>query len=135
MDIQSSSMKLIKEKFDYLFLATEETRIEFMPEFLYFMKLVDICAPEEMLQDFELFAKAATFVNSEEYTRIYHSHDLKRNLQKRVVAAPIIKVLTEKFEEVTWEIIKFMNYMIKVSDADFTVLRKFELTSIFKQME
>lgn len=35
-------MEEIKQKFEYLFKATEETRIEFMPEFLYFMKLVDL---------------------------------------------------------------------------------------------
>ena len=69
-------MEEIQIKFDFLFQATEETRIEFMPEFLYFMKLVDLCPPSEMIKNFELFAKAATFVNSEDYVS-YPRNSLK----------------------------------------------------------
>jgi len=88
-----------------------------------------------MVNDFELFAKVATFVNSEDYVRIYHSHDLKRNLQKRVVATPIVKVLSDTFDKVTWKIIKHMNYMIKVSDEELTILRKFEISKVLHDTE
>ena len=128
-------MEEITKKFEYLFGATEETRTEFMGDFLYFMKLVDMCPPQEMIKDFELFCKVATFVHSEDYTRVYHSHDLKRNLQKRVVATPIVKVLKELTDEVTWKMLSQMNYMIKVSDEALTVLRKFEIAQALQQTE
>lgn len=88
-----------------------------------------------MIKDFELFAKVATFVNSEDYIRVYHSHDLKRNLQKRVISNPITRVLGNEFDNVDDKMLAQMNYMIKVSDEDMTLLRKFEITEILHKNE
>ena len=70
-------MEEVKKKFEFVCSATEETRLEYMPEFLYFMKLIDILPSAEMIKDFNFFWKVCAFVNSEEYVQIYHSHDLK----------------------------------------------------------
>ena len=69
------------------------------------------------------------------YTKIYHSHDLKRNLHKRAISTPIIKILDEQIQEITWNIVWDINYMLKVSDLEFTPHRKYELAnSIYKAL-
>ena len=51
-----------------------------------------------------------------------------RNLQKRVISNPIAKVLTEQTNEVDWKMIWDINFMIKISDEEFTPLRKIEIS-------
>ena len=60
-------MEEVKKKFEYVKSATEESRLEFMPEMLYFMKLIDVLPSSEIVHEFDVIKDICNFIHSDEY--------------------------------------------------------------------